>query len=81
MVRKERAAEALKLTAEDGMKLKIVDDIIQEPLGGAHSDRDGAFKAVQEQIIKAYKELKDIQDKDLIAQRMDKYANMGVYKE
>mgnify|MGYP000745952909 CR=1 FL=1 len=78
---KERAAEALKLTAEDGMKLKIVDDIIQEPLGGAHSDRDGAFKAVQEQIIKAYKELKDIQDKDLIAQRMDKYANMGVYKE
>ncbi|MDO6676772.1 acetyl-CoA carboxylase carboxyltransferase subunit alpha [Tenacibaculum sp. 1B UA] len=78
---KEKAAEALKLTAEDGMKLKIVDDIIQEPLGGAHSDREGAFKAVQEQIIKAYKELKDIQDNDLITQRMEKYANMGVYKE
>lgn len=78
---KEKAAEALKLTAEDGMKLKIVDDIIKEPLGGAHSDREGAFKAVQEQIIKAYKELKDIQEKDLIAKRMDKYANMGVYKE
>lgn len=78
---KEKAAEALKLTAEDGMKLKIVDDIIKEPLGGAHSDREGAFKAVQEQIIKAYKELKEIKEKDLIAQRMDKYANMGVYKE
>ncbi|CAM1348921.1 MULTISPECIES: acetyl-CoA carboxylase carboxyltransferase subunit alpha [Tenacibaculum] len=78
---KEKAAEALKLTAEDGMKLKIVDDIIKEPLGGAHSDREGTFKAVQEQIIKAYKELKDIKEKDLIAQRMDKYANMGVYKE
>ncbi|WP_417785282.1 acetyl-CoA carboxylase carboxyltransferase subunit alpha [Tenacibaculum sp.] len=78
---KEKAAEALKLTAEDGMKLKIVDDIIKEPLGGAHSDREGTFKAVKEQIIKAYTELKKLKEKELIAQRMDKYENMGVYKE
>jgi acetyl-CoA carboxylase carboxyl transferase subunit alpha len=78
---KEKAAEALKLTAEDGMKLKIVDDIIKEPLGGAHSDREGTFKAVKEQIIKAYEELKKLKEKELIAQRMDKYENMGVYKE
>ena len=78
---KEKAAEALKLTAEDGMKLKIVDDIIKEPLGGAHSDREGTFKAVKEQIIKAYEELNKLEEKELIAQRMDKYENMGVYKE
>ncbi|MDE1208252.1 acetyl-CoA carboxylase carboxyltransferase subunit alpha [Tenacibaculum larymnensis] len=78
---KEKAAEALKLTAEDGMKLKIVDDIIKEPLGGAHSDREGTFKAVKEQIIKAYGELKKLKEQELIAQRMEKYENMGVYKE
>ncbi|TDQ29830.1 acetyl-CoA carboxylase carboxyltransferase subunit alpha [Tenacibaculum caenipelagi] len=78
---KERAAEALKLTAEDGLKLKIVDGIIKEPIGGAHSDREGAFKAVQKQILEAYKELKDLNEEDLVAQRMDKFSNMGVYKE
>lgn len=78
---KEKAAEALKLTAEDGMKLKIVDDIIKEPLGGAHSDREGTFKAVKEQIIKAYGELKKLKEQELIAQRLEKYENMGVYFE
>ncbi|CAM1364079.1 Acetyl-coenzyme A carboxylase carboxyl transferase subunit alpha [Tenacibaculum sediminilitoris] len=78
---KEKAAEALKLTAEDGLKLKIVDDIIKEPLGGAHSDREGTFKAVKEKIIKAYEELKKLKEKELIAKRMNKYENMGVYKE
>lgn len=78
---KEQAAEALKLTAKDGLKLKIVDSIIKEPLGGAHSDREGTFKAVKAQIIKAYKELKDLSETDLVNQRMDKFVNMGVYKD
>ncbi|WP_428742786.1 acetyl-CoA carboxylase carboxyltransferase subunit alpha [Tenacibaculum sp.] len=78
---KERAAEALKLTAEDGLKLKIVDGIIKEPIGGAHSDREGAFNAVQKQILEAYKELKDLSQEDLVAQRMDKFSNMGVFKD
>ncbi|WP_435254611.1 acetyl-CoA carboxylase carboxyltransferase subunit alpha [Tenacibaculum sp. A30] len=78
---KEKAAEALKLTAKDGMKLNIVDDIIKEPLGGAHSDRSATFEAVKEQILKAYKELNELTEADLVAQRMEKYANMGVFKE
>jgi len=78
---KEQAAEALKLTGTDMKKLKLIDGIIKEPVGGAHADRAGAFKAVQEQIIKAFAELKDLNDKDLVIKRMDKYANMGVYKE
>ena len=78
---KEKAAEALKLTAEDGMKLKIVDAIIKEPLGGAHSDREGTFKEVEKTIIEAYESLKDLNHTDLVMQRMEKYSTMGVYKE
>ena len=78
---KEQAAEALKLTGTDMKKLKLIDAIIKEPVGGAHSDREGAFKAVQDQIVAAYDELKDLADNDLVNKRMDKYANMGVYKE
>ncbi|WP_347173800.1 acetyl-CoA carboxylase carboxyltransferase subunit alpha [Polaribacter uvawellassae] len=77
---KEQAAEALKLTAEDGIKLKIVDGIIKEPLGGAHSDRETTFKEVERVILESYKELKELNDTDLVMQRMDKYSKMGVFK-
>ena len=78
---KEQAAEALKLTGTDMKKLKLIDGIIMEPAGGAHTDREGAFEAVKNQIVSAYDELKDLFDADLVARRMDKYADMGVYKE
>ena len=78
---KELAAEALKLTADDMKKQKLIDAIIKEPLGGAHSDREGAFDAVKKQIVKAYKELKDLDHASLVSQRMEKFENMGVYKE
>jgi len=61
-------------------KQKLIDGIIKEPLGGAHYDRENAFKEVEKTIIKAYKELKDLSVDELIKQRMDKYCNMGVYK-
>lgn len=78
---KEQAAEALKLTGTDMKKLKLIDGIIKEPLGGAHSDREGAFNAVQDQILAAYTELKELNSTELVLKRMDKYAEMGVYKE
>ena len=78
---KEQAAAALKLTGTDMKRMKLIDGIIKEPAGGAHSDREGAFKAVQDQIVLAFDELKDLSEEDLVAKRMDKYANMGVYKE
>jgi hypothetical protein len=55
-----------------------VDDIIPEPLGGAY-DRDH-FITVEQYIMKAFNELKDLSTKDLIDQRMDKYSKMGEYK-
>ncbi|EAQ41733.1 acetyl-CoA carboxylase carboxyltransferase subunit alpha [Polaribacter sp. MED152] len=78
---KEQAAEALKLTGSDMKRLKLIDAIIKEPIGGAHSDREGAFKAVEQQIVKAFDQLKDLTPADLVSKRMDKYADMGVYKE
>jgi acetyl-CoA carboxylase carboxyl transferase subunit alpha len=78
---KEIAAEALKLTSADMKKQKLVDDIIPEPLGGAHYDRETAFKSVQQYILKGYSELKDLSTDDLVAQRMDKYSKMGEFKE
>jgi acetyl-CoA carboxylase carboxyl transferase subunit alpha len=76
---KEEAAEALKLTAKDGKRLKVIDEIVKEPLGGAHSDRDQAFTMTEKAILKAFNDLKEVPTKELIKQRMDKYANMGVY--
>ena len=78
---KEQAAEALKLTSDDMKKQKLVDDIIPEPLGGAHYDRETTFKTVQEYIMKSYNELKDLSTADLVAKRMDKYSKMGEFKE
>lgn len=78
---KEQAAEALKLTSADMKKQKLVDDIIPEPLGGAHYDRETTFKTVEQYITKAFNELKDLSTKDLISQRMDKYSKMGEFKE
>ena len=77
---KEQAAEALKLTAPDMKKLHLVDDIIKEPLGGAHSDRETTFLSVRDAIVKSYAELKNLSPKDLVSQRMEKYLQMGVHK-
>ena len=78
---KEQAAEALKLTAADMKKQKLIDGIIKEPLGGAHRDREKTFKSVSDTIVKCYDELKNLSPKDLVSQRMEKYAQMGVYKD
>lgn len=77
---KEEAAAALKLTAEDMKKQKLVDQIIKEPLGGAHSEREATYAIVKEQILKAFGELKNLSKEDLVEKRMDKYSQMGVFK-
>ncbi|TYA52498.1 acetyl-CoA carboxylase carboxyltransferase subunit alpha [Formosa maritima] len=77
---KEQAAEALKLTAKDMKKQGIVDDIIKEPIGGAHSDREKTYLAVKTAILKTFDELKNLSPKDLVNKRMEKYMEMGVFK-
>ena len=74
---KEQAAEALKLTSTDMKKMKLVDDVIPEPLGGAHYDKETTFKTVEQYIMKAFNELKDLSTDELVSQRMDKYSKIG----
>lgn len=77
---KEQAAEALKLTATDMKKLKLIDEIVKEPLGGAHSNRQQTFSTVSETIERTYNELKMLSPTDLVNKRMDKYLDMGTFK-
>lgn len=78
---KEQAAEALKLTSFDMKKQKLIDDIISEPLGGAHYDKATTFKSVEEYVMSAFNELKVLSTKELVTRRMDKYSKMGEFKE
>ena len=77
---KEQAAEALKLTAKDMKKLKLVDEIIKEPLGGAHKNKEETYAVVSDAISKTYKSLKNLSPKELVDKRMEKYLKMGVFK-
>lgn len=78
---KEKAAAALKLTSKDMSALKLVDGVIPEPLGGAHADRETTFNTVRETILKLFKELKQKEVSNMVNERIEKYANMGVYEE
>lgn len=77
---KEQAAEALKLTANDMKKLKLIDEIVKEPLGGAHSNREKTFSTVADTITRTYNELKLLSPSDLVNKRMEKYLEMGAFK-
>ena len=77
---KERAANALKLTAKDMKANGLIDEIIKEPLGGAHRNREAVFESVKRAIEETYKKLSKLSVEKLIEKRMDKYTSYGVYK-
>jgi acetyl-CoA carboxylase carboxyl transferase subunit alpha len=78
---KERAAEALKLTAKDMLELKLIDGIIPEPIGGAHRNPEQAAMYVKETILKVLPELKAMDSLERINKRIEKFTSMGVFKE
>ncbi|MCI0751244.1 MAG: acetyl-CoA carboxylase carboxyltransferase subunit alpha [Flammeovirgaceae bacterium] len=78
---KEQAAEVLKLTAKDMLSLKLIDGIVKEPLGGAHTDVKWMANEVKQVILKNFKELSALPVDTMIEQRIDKFCSMGVVKE
>lgn len=76
---KEQAAAALKLTAKDLLEMNVIDGIIPEPIGGAHRDYKQSALAVKERCLDSLKRLKKMNADELIDQRIDKYASMGVW--
>ena len=78
---RERAAEALKLTAADLLQFKIIDEVLPEPLGGAHQDPDAAGEVLREALLRHLGELRKVRPEKLIRRRAEKYAGMGVFTE
>lgn len=78
---KEKAAEALKLTPKDMLQNGLIDGIIPEPLGGAHTNHEEIFKTVKAEVIKHITALEKVSSKKRIAERIDKFCSMGVVNE
>ncbi len=78
---RERAADALKITAEDLLQLKVIDEVIAEPVGGAHVDPDAAGEALRDSLIRHVTELRKIRPEKLVRRRAEKFAAMGAYSE
>jgi acetyl-CoA carboxylase carboxyl transferase subunit alpha len=78
---KEAAADALKLTAYDMKKNGLIDDIIKEPIGGAHAFPEEIYKKVKKHILQSLKEITSLDSEKLVERRMNKFLNMGFYKE
>jgi len=76
----EKAADSMKITANDLKSFNIADHIIPEPLGGIHLDYDYAFKECKKIIKKSILELKSINKRELIKNRHRKYQDIGVWK-
>lgn len=75
------AAEAFKLTADDCLKLGVIDGIIKEPLGGAHRNPEFVDRELRKELLRALKELKEIEPAQLVESRYEKFRKMGVFKE
>ncbi|MFY9311161.1 MAG: acetyl-CoA carboxylase carboxyltransferase subunit alpha [Bacteroidia bacterium] len=78
---KEKAAEALKLTPKDMLENKLIDGIIPEPLGGAHTNHEEVFSTVKEEIIRHIEKLEKLSPQKRINQRIEKFCAMGVVNE
>ena len=77
----EAAAEALGITAERLQKLGLIDEVIAEPLGGAHRDPQAMAEAVKNALLQALNELQSLPTDTLLEQRRRRLADYGAYKE
>lgn len=78
---RERAAASLKITAPDLIELKIVDEIIPEPPGGAHANHADTAAAVHDTVLRHIDELRRLKPDKLVRRRREKYLKMGAFQE
>lgn len=78
---KRLAADALKLTARDLFRLRVIDDIIPEPLGGAHRDPRQMGNILKAYLLRYLREVKQVPIDELLEQRYQKFRRMGVFDE
>jgi acetyl-CoA carboxylase carboxyl transferase subunit alpha len=78
---REKAASALRITAPDLLEMRVIDEIIPEPIGGAHSNHEVTAQAVQDALNKHLEELRRLKPDKLVRRRREKYLRMGQYLE
>lgn len=76
-----KAAEVLRLTSDELLKLGIVDEVVEEPEGGAHRRPKEAYKLLKEAILRNFEELKKMSKKTLLNRRRERYIKYGFFKE
>ena len=79
--KQEQATKAMKITADDLKNLNLIDDVIAEPVNGAHRDKEGAARALGQYFLSKLTELEKLEVGDLISKRMDKILSIGAYEE
>lgn len=79
--KQEHATKAMKITAQDLKGYDLIDEVIEEPLIGAHRDKEAAAKALSEYVLKSLKELSEITDEQRLQNRYDKIMSMGDFSE
>ncbi|MEO7966010.1 MAG: acetyl-CoA carboxylase carboxyltransferase subunit alpha [Gemmatimonadaceae bacterium] len=78
---REKAATALKITAQDLLELNVIDEIVPEPPGGAHANHEEAATSLQETLIRHYEELRRLKPEKLVRKRREKFLRMGRFDE
>ena len=78
---KERAASALRITAPDLFELRVIDEIIPEPPGGAHANHEVAADALREALLRQLEELRGLKPDKLLRRRREKFLRMGQFSE
>ena len=78
---REKAASALRITARDLLELRVIDQIIMEPPGGAHADYEGTARAVHDTLVQQLEDLRRYKPDKLVRRRRDKFMRMGQYLE
>ncbi len=71
------AAKAMKLSAKDLLKLRVIDEIIPEPIGGAHRDRDAILNSIKNSLIKNLNYFKELSSEEIINERKNKFLKIG----
>ncbi len=78
---REKAATALRVTAQDLFEMRVIDEIVPEPEGGAHTNHDAAATAVQDALNRNLEELRKLRPERLVRRRRQKYLRMGQWSE
>ena len=78
---REKAASALRITAQDLLELRVIDEIIPEPPGGAHANHEATAQSVKETLVRQLEDLRRYKPDKLVRRRRDKFLRMGQFLE